>query len=60
MISINTENTIVQVASGRFGVHKDYLENSAAIEIKIGRARSRVSAGTCWAPKLSGEISKHA
>ena len=26
-------NTIVQVASGRFGVHKDYLEAGAAIEI---------------------------
>ena len=30
------KNTIVQVASGRFGVHKDYLESGAAIEIKIG------------------------
>ncbi len=31
------ENTIVQVASGRFGVHKDYLEAGAAIEIKMGQ-----------------------
>ena len=33
-------NTIVQVASGRFGVHKRYLNAGAAIEIKmeIGRA----------------------
>ena len=30
-------HTIVQVASGRFGVHKDYLEAGAAIEIKIGQ-----------------------
>jgi len=30
-------NTIVQVASGRFGVHKDYLEAGAAIEIKMGQ-----------------------
>ena len=31
------KNTIVQVASGRFGVHKDYLEAGAAIEIKMGQ-----------------------
>jgi len=30
-------NTIVQVASGRFGVHKDYLNAGAAIEIKMGQ-----------------------
>ena len=30
-------NTIVQVASGRFGVHKDYLNAGAGIEIKIGQ-----------------------
>ena len=30
-------NTIVQVASGRFGVHKAYLEAGAAIEIKMGQ-----------------------
>ena len=30
-------HTIVQVASGRFGVHKDYLEAGAAIEIKMGQ-----------------------
>ena len=31
------KNTIVQVASGRFGVHKEYLETAAAIEIKMGQ-----------------------
>ena len=31
------KNTIVQVASGRFGVHKDYLSAGAAIEIKMGQ-----------------------
>ncbi|MBQ5568123.1 MAG: 4Fe-4S binding protein, partial [Oscillospiraceae bacterium] len=31
------KNTIVQVASGRFGVHKDYLETGAAVEIKMGQ-----------------------
>lgn len=29
-------NTITQVASGRFGVHEDYLMAGAAIEIKMG------------------------
>ena len=28
---------VVQVASGRFGVHKDYLNNSKFVEIKIGQ-----------------------
>ncbi|MCL5292030.1 MAG: glutamate synthase-related protein [Actinobacteria bacterium] len=31
------KNTIVQVASGRFGVYKDYLDAAAAVEIKIGQ-----------------------
>ena len=30
-------HTIVQVASGRFGVHKDYLEAGTAVEIKMGQ-----------------------
>ena len=31
------KNTIVQVASGRFGVHEQYLMSAAAIEIKMGQ-----------------------
>ena len=31
------ENTIVQVASGRFGVHPGYLNSGSAIEIKMGQ-----------------------
>ena len=31
------EHTIVQVASGRFGVNHDYLNAGAAIEIKMGQ-----------------------
>ena len=31
------KNTTVHVASGRFGVHLDYLNAGAAIEIKIGQ-----------------------
>ena len=46
-------NTIVQVASGRFGVYKDYLEAGAAIEIKMGRALNLESAGIC--PELRWE-----
>lgn len=30
-------NTIVQVASGRFGVHSEYLNAGAAVEIKMGQ-----------------------
>ena len=30
-------NTVVQVASGRFGVHEEYLNAGAAIEIKMGQ-----------------------
>ncbi len=30
-------NTVVQVASGRFGVHMDYLRSGAAVEIKMGQ-----------------------
>ena len=36
------ENTIVQVASGRFGVHEDYLKAGAAIEIKWDKAQNPV------------------
>ena len=31
------DHTIVQVASGRFGVHPKYLNAGAAVEIKIGQ-----------------------
>lgn len=33
-------NTITQVASGRFGVHENYLMAGAAIEIKMGRGQA--------------------
>jgi glutamate synthase domain-containing protein 2 len=36
-LMIYAKNTIVQVASGRFGVDKNYLNSGAAIEIKIGQ-----------------------
>ena len=31
------DNTVVQVASGRFGVHEEYLKAGAAVEIKMGQ-----------------------
>jgi len=49
-------NTIVQVASGRFGVHKDYLEAGAAIEIKMGQGAKDISR-TRMVPEGSDAIS---
>lgn len=52
------KNTIVQVASGRFGVHKDYLEAGAAIEIKIGQGAKPGIGGHLPGSKIVGDISK--
>jgi len=41
--------TIVQVASGRFGVNPDMLSNSAAVEIKIGQGAK---------PGIGGHLSR--
>lgn len=51
-------NTIVQVASGRFGVHKDYLEAGAAIEIKMGQGAKPGIGGHLPGTKIVGDISK--
>lgn len=51
-------NTIVQVASGRFGVYKDYLEQGAAIEIKIGQGAKPGIGGHLPGTKIVGDISK--
>jgi len=51
-------NTIVQVASGRFGVHKKYLEAGAAIEIKIGQGAKPGIGGHLPGEKVSEEISE--
>lgn len=51
-------NTIVQVASGRFGVHKAYLEAGAAIEIKIGQGAKPGIGGHLPGEKVSEEISQ--
>jgi glutamate synthase domain-containing protein 2 len=51
-------NTIVQVASGRFGVHKQYLEAGAAIEIKMGQGAKPGIGGHLPGAKIVGDVSK--
>ncbi len=51
-------NTIVQVASGRFGVYKDYLNAGAAIEIKIGQGAKPGIGGHLPGLKIVGDISQ--
>jgi glutamate synthase domain-containing protein 2 len=52
------KNTVVQVASGRFGVHKDYLEAGCAIEIKMGQGAKPGIGGHLPGTKIAGDISK--
>ncbi len=52
------ENTIVQVASGRFGVHQEYLEAGAAIEIKIGQGAKPGIGGHLPGEKVGDEVSR--
>lgn len=52
------KNTIVQVASGRFGVHQDYLNAGAAIEIKMGQGAKPGIGGHLPGHKIVGEVSK--
>ncbi len=49
--------TIVQVASGRFGVSQDYLDIAAAVEIKIGQGAKPGIGGHLPGEKVSAEIS---
>ncbi len=51
-------NTIVQVASGRFGVHEDYLNAGAAIEIKIGQGAKPGIGGHLPGAKIVADVSK--
>ena len=51
-------NTIVQVASGRFGVHKDYLNSAAAIEIKMGQGAKPGIGGHLPGAKIVGDVSR--
>ena len=52
------ENTITQVASGRFGVFKGYLEAGAAIEVKIGQGAKPGIGGHLPGAKIVGDISR--
>lgn len=51
-------NTIVQVASGRFGVYKDYLEAGAAVEIKMGQGAKPGIGGHLPGTKIVGDVSR--
>jgi len=50
------ENTIVQVASGRFGVHPEYLDLARIVEIKIGQGAKPGIGGHLPGEKVSEEV----
>jgi len=50
------DNTIVQVASGRFGVHQRYLEAARVVEIKIGQGAKPGIGGHLPGEKVSAEV----
>ena len=52
------ENTIVQVASGRFGVHENYLNAGAAVEIKMGQGAKPGIGGHLPGAKIVGDVSR--
>lgn len=51
-------NTIVQVASGRFGVHEKYLNSGAAIEIKMGQGAKPGIGGHLPGAKIIGDVAR--
>ena len=52
------EDTIVQVASGRFGVHENYLNAGAAVEIKMGQGAKPGIGGHLPGAKIVGDVSR--
>ncbi len=52
------KNTIVQVASGRFGVKPEYLEAGAALEIKMGQGAKPGIGGHLPGAKIVGDVSR--
>jgi len=50
-------NTIVQVASGRFGVHPEYLDVAKVVEVKIGQGAKPGIGGHLPGEKVSVEVS---
>jgi len=51
-------NTIVQVASGRFGVHREYLDAAAAVEIKMGQGAKPGIGGHLPGKKVGPDVSR--
>lgn len=51
------DNTVVQVASGRFGVHAGYLDAARIVEIKIGQGAKPGIGGHLPGEKVSAEVS---
>jgi glutamate synthase domain-containing protein 2 len=51
-------NTIVQVASGRFGVHPEYLDAGRVVEIKIGQGAKPGIGGHLPGEKVSADVAK--
>jgi glutamate synthase domain-containing protein 2 len=52
------DHIIVQVASGRFGVHEEYLKIASAIEIKIGQGAKPGIGGHLPGTKINEPISE--
>jgi len=52
------QHTIVQVASGRFGVHRDYLRAGAGIEIKVGQGAKPGIGGHLPGEKINDKVSE--
>ncbi len=52
------DHTIVQVASGRFGVHPDYLDAGRIIEIKIGQGAKPGIGGHLPGEKVSADVAR--
>ena len=52
------DNTVVQVASGRCGVHEKYLKAGAAVEIKMGQGAKPGIGGHLPGAKIVGDVSK--
>ena len=52
------DHTIVQVASGRFGVFREYLDAAAAIEIKMGQGAKPGIGGHLPAAKITPAVAR--
>ncbi len=52
------ENTIVQVASGRFGVKKEFLDCGRALEVKMGQGAKPGIGGHLPGTKIVGDVSR--